>query len=170
MSKTAWGALVSVFFALVGIFLPAIPNLWRLGIFGFGVLGLFISCIGWYSAHRKEKTTSESDAPKFDTFEPRIEYRDVINKFEISIGYCNIGKRDALDVDTAIWVSDCSLTRNSVVRRHESGTDVPPNSPRFFNNTFSISKPNIHPLFIVLTISYRGKTSPNTSREADIFL
>jgi hypothetical protein len=162
MSKSAWGIAASAFFGIFTAVLP-LPDTLKIGVWTASGVGLLVCSVGYWRSHRNEikrqialTSDEEPDAPKFDTFEPRIEYHEVINKFEISIGYRNIGKRRALDVETAIWVSDCSLTRDSVVRKHESAGDVPPNSDRFFGVTFSISKPEIRPHFIVLIISYRG--------------
>lgn len=94
------------------------------------------------------------DAPNFITFESRVEYHEAINKFEISIGYRNIGKRNPIDAIKRFWLIDCSLTGDPTEREFHSGVDSHQDREGFANIAFSITKPEIPPQFVVLTISY----------------
>lgn len=46
---------MSVCFAIAGLVVPTIPGQWRFGIFLVAMVGLAISCVGWYCAHQSEK-------------------------------------------------------------------------------------------------------------------
>jgi hypothetical protein len=59
MSKSGWGLLVSAFFALIGIVAP-VPDRWRMGIFGFALIGLIISCFGWIYTHWRQRQSEQN--------------------------------------------------------------------------------------------------------------
>lgn len=54
MSKPAWGISVSAFFGIFTAVLP-LPDNVKIIVCGLAALGLVISCVGWYRAHRREK-------------------------------------------------------------------------------------------------------------------
>lgn len=143
------GVAVS-FFVGAGIQFTPIPDSWRWAVTAICAVGFVISIIGWFRA-------GDSGAPRFETFDPRVIYHEAINKFEISIGFRNIGKRDALSPKKTFWECDYSLTRDSTTRAVESGVDPEQDKTGFAGVTFSISKPPISPQFVVLIISYLKK-------------
>src|SRR5690242_8318303 len=111
MSKSTWGGAVS-FFVGAGIQFTPIPESWRWAITAICAVGFIISVIGYFRA-------GDSCPAKFETFDPSVVYHEPINKFEISIGWRNIGKRDALSPKKTFWVCDYSLSRDSATRAVE---------------------------------------------------
>jgi hypothetical protein len=75
MSKPAWGISVSAFFGIFTAVLP-LPDSVKIAICSLAGIGLIVSCVGWYCAHRRERKIPETPVqPMMPTIpEPDLSY------------------------------------------------------------------------------------------------
>lgn len=125
---------------------------------GISIARLILAPYWLYRKRRDEVNALNSrlsrEAPYFLSLTQRVNTHELINKFEISLGYINKGSRNALKVSASLWMRDIELTAPATVVNHKSANEVPPEIELHLGSTFARTALVIKPQFVVLVVSY----------------